>query len=243
MLASLTSTAISLAWAAGPRDDFYWWVYFPPPLYGLPCPLLSLVWQSAEFFKTAMNSTATGFSASSHLICNLLLGAAGFALAIPMLVLTERNRPFMVEWLEDTFELEYPSDWPEVTTMLLWLSSVFMWGGMALVASVCHFALFIFAYLEVRRAYKALGIPVIPATAPAPPHLQPSSKLLLTSGLAAEVHRFPSEVLTHEAPQEVDDVRMVVEMPGTALDDRCLSAVSVGGITRSNEQDSLQQDM
>lgn len=88
----------------------------------------------------------------------------------------------------------------------------------------------------MRRANKALETRSSPAAAPAAPYLEPISKQLLAPSLATAVHHVPYEMLTHEAPQEVGDGRMAVEMPGCVLDDMDLPA------SRSNEQDSLQQE-
>lgn len=58
----------------------------------------------------------------------------------------------------------------------------------------------------------------------------------------AAVHQSLYEVLTNESPQEVGDSSRAVEMPVLAADGIYQPAFSVGRISRSGEQDSLQQN-
>lgn len=99
-----------------------------------------------------------------------------------------------------------------------------------------------YSYFEARRRYKSLEKQASPALDAAPPYLEPSSKPLLTSGQAAAACQVPSEVLSHEAPQEVGDSSRAVEMPGASPDEMGFSVVTVGRTRRSNERDSFEQD-
>lgn len=156
MLASLTCTAISLAWAKMP--PMLWIGSYPLPLYGLPYvrvkhsmtvferwwlisaqPVLSLLWQSAEFYKSARSNRNTGFSAASHLICDPVLGVSGLVLAIVFLVFSKDVHVLCYDFPEAFLDATSSEQDFQTQPFCIWWSTVYMWCGMALVAAYMTF--------------------------------------------------------------------------------------------------------
>lgn len=95
------------------------------------------MWQSSEFFKVARNNRDTGFSAASHLTFDLFLGVAGLAPAILFSVLFQKMNFILYETriFDDNGQGVSLEDFGVPLTFALWMSTVYMWSGMALVAA------------------------------------------------------------------------------------------------------------
>ncbi|KAI7773991.1 hypothetical protein LA080_009492 [Diaporthe eres] len=98
--------------------------------YFFSTPILSLLWQSAEFFKAARNIRDTGFSAASHRICDLFFGVAGLVPAILFTVVFQELAIFFDEnMLFDSDGNAFDLGIVHVgLTLGHWMSTVFIWS-------------------------------------------------------------------------------------------------------------------
>ncbi|KAI3392791.1 hypothetical protein diail_5182, partial [Diaporthe ilicicola] len=141
---SLTASITALVYTSAPRQ---WsdWILFAPT-YGLPYPLLSLIWEASEItLLIVRRDKNNGLIPAAHLACELLLWLGGIIVSILWITINTSD-----EQHSSVFTQGSSSGIP-ASTFEKWVHVIYFWCAVNLTTVVCQFIIFLMSCVEVDR--------------------------------------------------------------------------------------------
>ncbi|KAJ0114600.1 hypothetical protein J7T55_004844 [Diaporthe amygdali] len=144
MVLSLAASIISFVYISAPRQWSDWILL--SPLYGLPYPLLSFIWEAIEItILIVRRDKNKGIIPAMHLACELLLWLGGLIVAILWATIVTST-----EQHSSTFTQGSSSGIP-ASTFKKWAHVIYAWCALNLATVVCQFFIFVVSCIEVDR--------------------------------------------------------------------------------------------
>ncbi|KAJ4397150.1 hypothetical protein N0V93_001374 [Gnomoniopsis smithogilvyi] len=123
------------------------------PLYPLPYPVLSLIWETAEILViTLRHDKNKGMRSAAHVGCELILCLAGMVLGAMWISVT-------FSYMQDSYFTSGESGIP-VEAISSWASVTYFWGAVVLLMAIVQFTIFVLSCIEVDRKRRQLEFQV-----------------------------------------------------------------------------------
>ncbi|KAI7787547.1 hypothetical protein LA080_015769 [Diaporthe eres] len=138
---SLAASITSLVYCSAPKRWDTWILL--SPLYAIPYPLLSLIWEVSEIIVVLVRRDKNkGLTPAAHLACELLLWLGGLVVSLLWITSVTSTEQHSATFTEGSPGIP-------ASTYKMWARVIYFWCAVNLATVACQLSLFVVSRIEV----------------------------------------------------------------------------------------------